>query len=87
MSMRAKTLPKVTPNRWWRVVIEWKLESQDTGTRYAYVTKCVEETTAIFAAINCLIVDSTLDVGDTIRVLSCDPHAYQRKHDELEEAL
>ena len=72
---------------WWRVVIEWKLDSQDEGTRYAYVTRAGYESLAIFAAINCLIVDTdtTLDIGDTITVLSYDPHAYVRKHDELEE--
>lgn len=73
--------------KWWRVVIVWRLESEDAdgGTRYAYVTKCREESVAIFAAINCLLIDSTLGVGDTIAVLSCDPHSYVRKHDELEE--
>lgn len=69
---------------WWRVVLEWKLESQDDGTRYAYVTKCAEESTAIFAAINCLIMDGVMGVGDTVHVLECEPHAYKRKHDELE---
>ena len=77
----------MSKQQWFRVVIEWQLDSQDEGTRYAYVTKTGSESVAIFAAINCLIIDTshTLDVGDTIRVLSCDPHAYVRKHDELEE--
>lgn len=78
---------KKQKQRWFRVVLEWKLESQGDGegTRYAFVTKAGAESVAIFAAVNYLNVDATLDVGDTIRVLSCDPHAYQRKHDELEE--
>lgn len=71
---------------WWRIVLEWKLDSQDQGTRYAYVTKDTERI-AIFAALNALIVGNTLAVGDTVRVLSCDPHARSRrcKVDELEE--
>lgn len=72
--------------RWWRVVIRWTLDSQDAdgGERYAFVTKDTEQI-AIFAALNALIVEHTVAVGDTVQVLSCDPHAYQRKHDELEE--
>jgi hypothetical protein len=71
---------------WWRVVLEWKLESEDHGTRYAYVTKDTERI-AIFGALNALILDATLAAGDTVRVLSCDPHARTRKCkvDELEE--
>jgi hypothetical protein len=74
---------------WWRVVIEWKLDSEDTGTRYAYVTKCVFESVAIGAALTALADDGALSlgVGDTVRVLSCDPCAPERKtkRDELEE--
>lgn len=71
--------------QWWRVVIAWTLEGGEE-TRYAYVTKDTEQM-AIFSALNDLIVSSTLAVGDTVTVLSCDPHAYERgsKTNELQE--
>jgi hypothetical protein len=70
--------------QWWRVVIEWKLDSQDEGTRYAYITKAGYESTAIFAALNALIMPGA-GVGATYTVISCDQHTRARgdKVDEL----